>query len=104
MPKYRFPDPTLRSVRKPTTDCSREKIVGLYNQAHKTERTYLTEEIKDWFCTRATGMGWSEVEIGQNAATLRADVSINVTDSTGGRSDNIVPITRVRRSKTQSSV
>lgn len=99
MPKYRFPDPALRSVKKPTTDCSREKIVGLYNQAHEANRTYLTDEIKDWFKVRAIGLGWRDVDIGQNAATLTADVSINAEESADEKGGNVISINRSQRSQ-----
>lgn len=97
MPHYRFPDPKLRSVKKPNDDCHRGKIVGLYNQAHGTERAYLTQEIQTWFEKTAIRLGWVSVVFGPNSATLTADVTLKRKDVNAGKSDNVVSLTRPHR-------
>ncbi|WP_145253519.1 hypothetical protein [Pseudomonas sp. DE0157] len=95
MTRYTFPDPKTRSVSKPTDDCSRKKIVSLYNYAHGTDKTYLTQEIKDWFRATALHLGWSSVVFGPNAATLTAKVVLDRTASAKStNTDKVVSIDR----------
>ncbi len=95
MTHYTFPDPKRRSVSQPTDDCSRKKIVGLYNNAHGTTKTYLTEDIKDWFRATALRLGWASVVFGPNAATLTAKVVLDRTASARSTStDKVVSIDR----------
>lgn len=94
-PRYSFPDPKLRSVKKPTDDCSREKIVALYNQVHGTDRIYLTEEIKDWFRAAAIRLGWKSVVFGPNAATLTAEVRVIRQEAVSDDAGKVVPMKRI---------
>lgn len=93
MPRpYVFPDPSKRSQWEPSDYCSNEKVVGLYNQEHGTDRKNFSEQIGDWFVCKAKEIGWKQVEKASGGFTLVAEIQIPQQVQNNGMNSNVVPI------------
>jgi hypothetical protein len=74
--------------------CTAERVVGLYNQEHGTNRQRITQSIKSWFGQEAMSNGWAgghfipEVQSGHGAGCVlfvpprQVNVNVRVTEKT----------------------
>lgn len=53
-----FPDPGDRSANEPTTACSAERMVKLYNQAKGGDAKNVSKTVREWFEAEAKSRGW----------------------------------------------
>lgn len=92
---YTFPDPSKRSQHEAGDSCTTAKVVGLYNQAHGTNRSNYSEEIGKWFIAEAMRHGWQRPVKTPTGFNLTAEVRvIHAQQANTGSNGNVVPLQR----------
>lgn len=96
---YAFPEPRNRSIKAPSEHCTFAKVVGLYNQAHGTDRVRYSDAIGQWFIDEAIKWQWKRPIMGSEGFTLVADLKLIAEQVTASAGSNVTLFTpRSRRS------
>lgn len=69
---YEFPNADARSPKDPNDFCSRDKVLGLYNQEHKTKRVRMSPDVEVWFEMEARKRKWVACHFSDAGCTLIA--------------------------------
>ncbi|MCU7236817.1 MULTISPECIES: hypothetical protein [Pseudomonas] len=77
MAKFQFPDPKDRSPNAPSIIAEKNQIIGLYNQEHSEDASYVTENVRTWFEEESIRQGWDKAHFAANQCLLTADVVLN---------------------------
>jgi len=92
--KLKFPTPESCRLKDCAVFCTAARVIDLYNQENQTKRKRITDTIKQWFATEATGHGWAgghflpEVQTKHGAGCVlfvppnQVNVNVTVTEKT----------------------
>ena len=58
---FKFPKAKDRSQNEPAVFCTAERVLNLYNQAHKKEALRISKKVREWFFDEAHQEGWNGV-------------------------------------------
>lgn len=97
---YEYPNADARSPRDPNDFCPRDKILGLYNQAHNTARVRMSAEIEQWFEKEGRARKWVAFQFSAAGCTLTSHLihAQHADDmSTGANAGKIVSLDLVAR-------
>ena len=70
--KFYMPDPNDRSANAPSVIASKPQVIGLWNQAHPTDRMErVTERVQEWFKNEALeSYKWDDASFSGNECRL----------------------------------